>query len=100
MMKKIVLTLVLLGGLSAWAVAPAAATSQANAAANSVVTTETIAAAPSNTEVNSQEAAAQASTTPMSAAEAAKLSEDQIPLSIGATKKAAESTSGTTKALM
>lgn len=37
---------------------------------------------------------------PISATEAAKLAEDQIPLSIGATKKAAEAGSSTSKALM
>ena len=97
MMKKVILTLVLLGGLSAGAVAPVAATTQ-NTVAPMAVATEATAA--KNTEVTSSDSAAQASTTPISAAEAAKLNEDQIPLSIGTTKKAAEATSGTTKALM
>lgn len=98
MMKKIVFTLVLLGGLSAGAVASATAASQATAATSAVTTGANAAAV--NTEITSQDAAAQASTTPISAAEAAKLNEDQIPLSIGATKKAAEASSGTAKALM
>ena len=93
MMKQVFITLVLLAGLTAGATTAKTAAVEAApvAAAAEATTTETAV---------TTEATAQASATPISAAEAAKLSEDQIPLSIGATKKAAESTSGTTKALM
>lgn len=89
-MKQVVITLVFLAGLTAGATTAntAAAETAPVATATEVKTTEDAAVT------------AQASITPISAAEAAKLNEDQIPLSIGATKKAAESTSGTAKALM
>ena len=93
MMKQVFITLVLLAGLTAGATTAKTAAVEAApiAAAAEATTTETAV---------TTEATAQASATPISAAEAAKLSEDQIPLSIGATKKATEATSGTTKALM
>jgi flagellar protein FliO/FliZ len=87
MMKQIILTLVLLTGLTV------------NATTENTTAVET-APVVAVTETQAVEATAPVSTTPISAAEAAKLNEDQIPLSIGATKKAAESASGTTKALM
>lgn len=91
MMKQVVITLVLLAGLTAGATTATTAAAEASPVAT---------AAQATTAEGDVATAVAASTTPISAAEAAKLNEDQIPLSIGATKKAAESTSGTTKALM
>ena len=88
MMKKVLMTLILVSGLSAWATGPVVTTEASTPAATAEVATA------------STEAAVPAASTPMSAAEAAKLSEDQIPLSIDAAKKTVESGSSATKALM